>query len=145
MHAQAVKISFEAAVEARSAPTALNRLFWQFLFTCKIPCYWRPRTKERPGRTGRLPRANCSCDQPMQALSALLTQRVQSILFAGNFAAICLRLALAARTFGLWMAVKIRALSPPLAPGPAMVHIGGGRLAKDVPLANRVRSGRKQP
>ena len=33
----------------------------------------------------------------------------------------------------------------PLAPGPAMVHIGAGRLAKDVPLANRVRSGRKQP
>src|SRR6185312_7078301 len=26
-----------------------------------------------------------------------------------------------------------------------LVHIGGGRLAVDVPLANRVRSGRKQP
>ena len=26
-----------------------------------------------------------------------------------------------------------------------MVQIGSGRLAKDVPLANRVRSGRKQP
>ena len=34
---------------------------------------------------------------------------------------------------------------PPLAPCRVMVHIGGGRLAKDVPLANRVRSGRKQP
>ena len=33
----------------------------------------------------------------------------------------------------------------PLAPGGDMVHIGAGRLAKDVPLANRVRSGRKQP
>jgi hypothetical protein len=33
----------------------------------------------------------------------------------------------------------------PLAPRRAMVHIGAGRLAKDVPLANRVRSGRKQP
>jgi hypothetical protein len=32
-----------------------------------------------------------------------------------------------------------------LAPEPLMVHIGHGRLAKDVPLANRVRSGRKQP
>ena len=37
------------------------------------------------------------------------------------------------------------ALSAPLAPRRLMVHIGGGRLAKDVPLANRVRSGRKQP
>ena len=35
--------------------------------------------------------------------------------------------------------------APPLAPCRLMVHIGGGRLAKDVPLANRVRSGRKQP
>jgi len=34
---------------------------------------------------------------------------------------------------------------PPLAPCCDMVHIGAGRLAKDVPLANRVRSGRKQP
>ena len=25
------------------------------------------------------------------------------------------------------------------------LHIGGGRLARDVSLANRVRSGRKQP
>ena len=35
--------------------------------------------------------------------------------------------------------------APPLAPRRLMVHIGAGRLAKDVPLANRVRSGRKQP
>src|SRR6185437_3090892 len=34
---------------------------------------------------------------------------------------------------------------PPLALRARMVQIGGGRLAKDVPLANRVRSGRKQP
>ncbi len=34
---------------------------------------------------------------------------------------------------------------PPLAPRRVLVHIGSGRLAKDVPLANRVRSGRKQP
>ncbi len=33
----------------------------------------------------------------------------------------------------------------PLAPRRDMVHIVAGRLAKDVPLANRVRSGRKQP
>ena len=32
-----------------------------------------------------------------------------------------------------------------LAPDAPRVQIGAGRLAKDVPLANRVRSGRKQP
>ena len=32
-----------------------------------------------------------------------------------------------------------------LAETPCLVQIGGGRLAVDVPLANRVRSGRKQP
>jgi hypothetical protein len=32
-----------------------------------------------------------------------------------------------------------------LASAARMVHIGTGRLAGDAPLANRVRSGRKQP
>ncbi len=42
-------------------------------------------------------------------------------------------------------AIALTPARTPLAPGRDMVHIGAGRLAKDVPLANRVRSGRKQP